>query len=429
VRLNSTSTWRAVGLLLTFNSLALAHAGEPLQPHDLWTAWEFDPGIVVPLVISGALYLIGIRRTTAIRRWEVACFWAGWLTLAIALISPVHPLGEALFSVHMVQHELLMVIAPPLLILGRPVVVFLWALPFKWRRRLGRAMKRPSPQLMWGALTAPFGAWLIHAIVLWGWHAPPLFQATLTSDLVHSAQHISFLGSALLFWWALLRDMRYGAGVFYLFTTAIHTSILGALLTFSATLWYPAYATRTAAWGLTPIQDQQLGGLIMWVPASLIYVIAGLWLTALWLKRSNSRAFSLNFVTSAESATAKSLVPLIVFACFLLAATSCSGDRKVNRAEVLADGNVQAGKAKIEYYGCPTCHTIPGIRGADGLVGPPLNRIASRVYIGGVLTNTPDNMVRWLRDPHAVDRLTAMPNMHIPENDARDIAAYLYTLR
>src|SRR6185437_3748680 len=212
VRLNSTSTWRAVGLLLTFNSLALAHAGEPLQPHDLWTAWEFDPRIVVPLVISGALYLIGIRRTTGIRRSEVACFWAGWLTLVIALISPVHPLGEALFSAHMVQHELLMVIAPPLLVLGRPVVVFLWALPFKWRRRLGRAMKRPSPQLMWGALTAPFGAWLIHAIVLWGWHAPPLFQATLTSDLVHSAQHISFLGSALLFWWALLRDMRYGAG-------------------------------------------------------------------------------------------------------------------------------------------------------------------------------------------------------------------------
>lgn len=421
-------TWRALGLLLTLSSLAFAHAGEPLQPHDLWTAWEFDPGIVVPLLISGLLYVTGIRRTTAIRRWEAVCFGAGWATLVIALVSPVHPLGEALFSAHMVQHELLMVVAAPLLVLGRPVVAFLWALPFEWRRRLGRAMKRSSPQFIWGALTAPFGAWLLHAIVLWGWHAPPLFQATLTSDMVHSAQHISFLGSALLFWWALLRDMRYGAGVLYLFTTAIHTSILGALLTFSTGLWYPAYAARTAAWGLTPIQDQQLGGLIMWVPAGLIYVIAGLWLTGLWLRRSSARAFSLDFAKPGPPA--KSLVPLFVFACFLLSVTvSCREDKNVSRAEVLAAGNAQAGKAKIEYYGCPTCHTIPGIAGANGLVGPPLNRIASRVYIGGVLTNTPDNMVRWLRDPHAVDRLTAMPNMHIPENDARDIAAYLYTLR
>ena len=184
--------------LLALASICAAHEGEPLKPHDLWTAWEFDPGITIPLILSAVLYALGVRRAVGIRGWEIACFIAGWMTLVIALVSPVHPLGEALFSAHMAQHELLMVIAAPLLVVSRPVVVFLWALPIAWRRRLGRAMKARSAQSIWNRLTDPFTAWLLHAAVLWGWHIPFLFQATLTSDLVHSMQHICFLASALL---------------------------------------------------------------------------------------------------------------------------------------------------------------------------------------------------------------------------------------
>jgi cytochrome c oxidase assembly factor CtaG len=132
-------------------------------------------------------------------------------------------------------------------------------------------------------------AWWVHAAALWLWHIPSLFQATLENDWIHSAQHVSFLGSALLFWWSLFYAHgkgRYGASVLYLFTTAVHTSILGALLTFATTIWYPAYIGTTSAWGLTPLEDQQLGGLIMWIPAGLVYVVAGLVLFAGWLRES-----------------------------------------------------------------------------------------------------------------------------------------------
>ena len=113
--------------------------------------------------------------------------------------------------------------------------------------------------------------------------------------------------------------------------------------------------------------------------------------------------------------------------CVLVAFTGCDDSPK--KVSEFTGGDAQNGKAAIDHYGCASCHTIPGIRGADGLVGPPLNQIASRVYIGGVLTNTPDNMLRWLRDPPAVDPKTAMPNVHLTDSDARDVAAYLYTLK
>jgi putative membrane protein len=280
---------RIIALLVLAAATAFAHEGEPVEPHDLWTAWTWAPGIIIPLLLSAVLYYRGAKASRGMRRWEIACFWAGWVTLVIALVSPLHPLGEALFSAHMAQHELLMVIAAPLLVLGRPLVPMLWALPMGLRQDLGRFSKTAPVQRSWRFLTGAAVAWIVHAVVLWGWHAPALFQATLTSDFVHSLQHISFLGSALLFWWALFHARTHGTGVLYIFTTTVHTGALGALLTFSGTLWYPAYAPRTAAWGFTPIEDQQLGGLIMWVPASISYVVAGLWLMARWIRESEAQ--------------------------------------------------------------------------------------------------------------------------------------------
>jgi putative membrane protein len=268
---------------------ALAHSGEPLRPHDLWTAWEFEPGVVLPLLLSALLYAVGARSTRGVARFQRACFWSGWTVLALALVSPLHPLGGALFSAHMAQHEILMLIAAPLLVLSRPLVPFLWGLPFAWRRAAGRWSKAGPVQGAWRWLTAPFVAWTVHAVVLWVWHAPPLFQATISSELVHSAQHASFLVSALLFWWALFfaRDrIGYGMGVLYVFTTAIHTGILGALLTFAPSLWYPEYGETAPNWGLTGLEDQQIGGLIMWVPAGTVYTIAGLALFAACLRNS-----------------------------------------------------------------------------------------------------------------------------------------------
>jgi putative membrane protein len=259
--------------------------------NSLWTEWEFDPGVIIPLALSAFLYARGARRERTLTVRQKACFWSGWAMLFIALVSPLHPLGEELFSAHMVQHEILMLAAAPLLVLSRPLVTFLWALPFVWRRALGAWAKTGYVRRSWNALTDPFTAWWIHAAAIWLWHVPFLFQLTLESELAHTAQHLSFFLSALLFWWALFyahRRLAYGAAVLYIFTTALHTSILGALLTFAPHVWYPLYETRTQAWGLTPLEDQQLGGLIMWVPAGLVYLAAGLWLFAAWLKESDA---------------------------------------------------------------------------------------------------------------------------------------------
>ncbi|HZS54712.1 MAG TPA: cytochrome c oxidase assembly protein [Bryobacteraceae bacterium] len=282
---------RVVALACILSVRALAHQGDALQPHDLWTAWEFDPGVVILLASSSALYMIGSRRHVGLTRIQRTCFWAGWVSLIVALVSPLHPLGEVLFSAHMVQHEILMLLSAPLLAMSRPLVTFLWALPFEWRRTLGRWAKVRTIRSSWLWLTAPLAAWWIHALAIWAWHAPFLFDATLRSDFIHTAQHLSFFLSALLFWWALFYAhgrRAYGSGVLYIFTTAIHTGILGALLTFAPHLWYSPYANTTQAWGLSPLEDQQIGGLIMWVPASIVYLIAGLTLFAAWMRESDT---------------------------------------------------------------------------------------------------------------------------------------------
>src|SRR4051812_17885482 len=222
-------------LLLFVVRAARAHAGEPLEPHDLWTAWRFDPGVVLPIAAAAILYYAGARRARfpALHR---CCFWTGIAVLTLALVGPIHPLGEVLFSAHMAQHEILMLIAAPLLVLSRPLAPMLWALPPEWRRTAGRWFQAPAVRGPWQFITAPVTAWWIHAAALWGWHAPPLFQATLTSGWIHAAQHASFLFSALLFWWSLSKRTAHGAGVVYVFTTAIHTGILGALLTLTTRL-------------------------------------------------------------------------------------------------------------------------------------------------------------------------------------------------
>jgi putative membrane protein len=282
---------RLAALCLVFVPVVAAHEGGPLHPDDLWRSWEFEPGVVVPLLVTAILYARGARASRGTTSVEAGLFWSGLVVLALALVSPLHPLGEVLFSAHMAQHEILMLAAAPPLVLARPLVPLLWGLPFRMRRRVGRWSKTAAAQTIWRSLTAPFTAWLTHAIALWVWHVPALFQATLRSEWVHTAQHLSFFLSALLFWWALFHNKGragYGAAVFYLFTTAIHTGILGALLTFAPVVIYPAYSATTRVWGLTALEDQQIGGLIMWVPAGVVYVTAALVLFSAWLRQSDA---------------------------------------------------------------------------------------------------------------------------------------------
>ena len=132
---------------------------------------------------------------------------------------------------------------------------------------LVRWSKRGAWQKTWRTIANPVAAWLVHAVVLWSWHTPVLFEATLENESIHALQHASFLFSALLFWWAVIhgrqRALGFGLAVLYMFTTALHSGLLGALLPFANTIWYPGYAEHTSEWGLTPLDDQQLGGAIM----------------------------------------------------------------------------------------------------------------------------------------------------------------------
>jgi putative membrane protein len=275
------------------SSAPLAHAGLPPAPHDLWTSWSLEPWVVLPLALAGTLYFVGARRLArrarrgrALPRWRAGAFAAGLLLMAIALISPLDPLGSALFAAHMAQHEVMIVLAAPLLVLGTPVVPMLWALPITWRRRVGTWSRRVLRPL-WRTLTQPAVAFVIHALAVLVWHVPALYQATLTNDAVHAFQHVSFVGTAVIFWWAMLgggrhRRTRYGAAVLCVFGTALYGSALGALLTFADAPWYPAYGSWALVWGLTPLEDQQLGGLIMWIPAGLVHLPTALAFVALW---------------------------------------------------------------------------------------------------------------------------------------------------
>ncbi len=272
-------------LLIAFAGLAFPARAHLIGPgHDEFSWWLVDPVAVVLLLIATIAYWRGSRRRSrrvadpAAQRFRQRCYWGGLATLAVALASPLDPLGEELFWVHMVQHELLMLVAAPLLVVARPSGPLLRGLPRAGGRAVGLILRGRLLRPVWRWLATPLAAWLAHAVVLWGWHLPAAFSASLENTWIHALQHLSFMWVALLFWWALARSSQSGSatGVIYLFTTAVHSCALGALLTFAPTPWYPPYLDTAPHWGLSALADQQLGGLIMWVPAGLVFIAAGL---------------------------------------------------------------------------------------------------------------------------------------------------------
>ena len=274
---------------------AFAHDGTNHSAEAL--GWSLEPWIVGPLLVMAVLYALGSarlrRRGNADRRLATLLFWSGFVSLALALASPLHAYGTRLFSAHMVEHEILMVIAVPLMAAARPGPVLLWGLPGTWRQPAMRLLRRGWLRKAWGAGTELTSATLLHTAVLWLWHAPVLFEAAVANEGVHILQHLSFILSALLFWVAVLdRDQRrhgQGAAVLALFATSMQAALLGALLTFSTKVWYPNGADPAELIGLSRLEDQALAGLIMWVPACSLYILAALILMARWLLRMDAR--------------------------------------------------------------------------------------------------------------------------------------------
>ncbi len=276
--------------------MARAHGDAPVTPETVWGAWNGDPLLLLGLLGAAGLYARGVyqvwRRAgvgSGVRRWQVAAFGGGVGALVVALVSPLEAVAGALFSAHMVQHLILILGAAPLLVLGAPLYVCLWGLPLRWRTSLAGWVDAPPLRSLWHGLSHPLAVWGLYAATMWGWHAPPLFNAALHNDVIHEVEHLSFLFAAMAYCWVLLRPMgrrrlSRGVGILYLFTTSAHGSLLGVLIAFAPSPWFAHYVDTAPVWGLSPLQDQQLAGLIMWIPVGMAYAGVAAVLFVLWIK-------------------------------------------------------------------------------------------------------------------------------------------------
>jgi putative membrane protein len=399
-----------------------------LTPGNAWHAWVWQPAAAAVLLVTAVVYLWGARtmwreagRGRALPAWRAGGFAAGLVAVAVALFSPLDPLGGQLCAAHMIQHLLLLTVAAPLLAEGAPSRAMLWAFPAAARRGFGRWWHR-RPVLQWGAglIGTPPAAWVLSVAALVLWHLPGPYRLALGDERVHALEHFSFLATGFLFWWVVLRPDGYrrlepGAGVLYVFTAGLPAGLLGALLTFAGRPLYAGQSAGAPAWGLTALGDQQLAGLLMWMPGGLVYLAAAAMFFVAWLRQEERRALRRAAIAAGIACVA--LLPGIA---------ACKGR---NRPVAGVSGNPRAGKELIATFGCGACHTIPGVAGARGMVGPPLTQFAGRAYIAGEVPNTERSLIQWIMNPQSIEPGTAMPNLGVSQAEARDIAAYLYTLR
>lgn len=274
--------------MLFFAGPAAAHDGETHVP-----GWTFDPWLTVPLALLLIVYVIGARRLSARSKTGIKGRWlflSGWLVLTLALLSPLHEGGEISFTLHMIEHELIMLFATLLLAASGAGGALAWGLPRLLRSGLAVASKATLTSA-WKGLTEPVTATILQAIAMWAWHVPALFDRALESRGWHIAQHSSFILTSMLFWWAMLhpRSGRSGWAVSAacLFVTSLVGGALGALMTFSDSPWYAGYAGMgMSGIGLDPVTDQQLAGLLMWIPGGLFHAAAALVLLYRGLKQA-----------------------------------------------------------------------------------------------------------------------------------------------
>lgn len=235
----------------------------------------------IAAVYSRGLRVLWSRAGTggSVSRRRALAFGAGLACLAAALSPPVEALAARLFSAHMIQHLLLLSAAAPLLVLGRADTVFLWALPQRARRSSAAALHRSSVARAARRLLHPLVVLPTAVGVLWLWHVPALYDAAVRNDLLHGLEHGTFLTTAMLFWHGVLPHRRRamldnGGRLLMIGGFAMQAAVLGALITFAAVPLYDSYAEGSPAHGLTALEDQQLAGLIMWIPPILVYLCA-----------------------------------------------------------------------------------------------------------------------------------------------------------
>ena len=290
--------------LLAVPSAVLAHGSnvpEPTFPAIL-LAWKLDPLVMGALLVAAAAYAWAVRRVNrghpsnpqpAYRSW---LFGGGLAAIGLALLSPIEAYEGELFSVHMVQHMLLELIAAPLLLAGAPITLALRAAAPQVRRRLLAVLRSRIVH----AISFPVVAWVLFAAVNWGWHFSVLYDRALENQALHYFQHATFLGAALLFWWPIVGAdpspwrLPHPVRILYVFLAMPQNSFLGVAIMSAGTVLYPHYATNGREWGLSPLEDQALGGVIMWVVGDVFFLAAMIITVWLWMRHEDRRTARLD---------------------------------------------------------------------------------------------------------------------------------------
>lgn len=275
-------------------------------------SWEWRAEVVLPLTLLGVLYVLGWRRLRQRTRaahatyrlangWRLAAYLGGLVVILLALLSPIDVLGGQLFFMHMIQHLLLVMIAPPLLMLANPLPFILWGLPARSRRTAGGwlsgVLHRESPfRRFLRSATGPGIVWLLYVIFLLGWHDPNMYNAALRSEFVHDLEHLTFFLPAMLYWWHIIGagpriHKQFGrlARMGYVIAAIPPTMFTGIAIAFANQPIYDYYLGVPRPWNLDVLSDQRISGVIMWIPGSMMYIVAVLILAARWLRGEESK--------------------------------------------------------------------------------------------------------------------------------------------
>jgi cytochrome c oxidase assembly factor CtaG len=255
----------------------------------LFTSWTLDLWVVAPATLAAGLYIRGwlwLRRRVPqhLGARHLAAFLGGLVVIIIAMESPLHALAAGLLQAHMVQHLMLMMVAPPLLWLGAPLLPMLYGVPRGvLRRGTGRILAWPLLSHLGRWLVYPPVAWVLYVGSTWAWHTPMLYERALAAERWHEVQHACFLGSALVFWWPVVQpwpslplSLRW-AIVPYLMLADLQNTVLSAWLVFAERVLYPSYTAIPRPWGIPALADQAAAGAIMWVPGSVAFLLPMAW--------------------------------------------------------------------------------------------------------------------------------------------------------
>lgn len=280
-------------------SIAPAH---PLSPdQSFWRVWPLQPTFLIPMLLAAFCYARGLsrwpQRSRAHPRWRTALFYGGLLTMVLSVNTPLHAISEHHFSAHMTQHLLIMTVGVPLVLLGAPTTPILRGLPRMLRHNvLSPLAADPIVRGVFRALTHPMTALVVFSVVMISWHlVPGWYDYAAEHEGVHEVQHLSFVISAGLFWWNVIdpaplhAPIGYLLRIVYVIAQATVQSILGAFITLAGEPLYHFYERATPIFHISPIDDQQLGGLIMWVPGQTISLVVIAALFGVWYVQSERR--------------------------------------------------------------------------------------------------------------------------------------------